>query len=177
MSKKIKRAENKEVLDKEVESSIRGFSLVIAFFIVGIFLQVKPELFGAVTKLTQIAFILVGILGLFTEVKTLNEKSNIMGMEDVVLGGALLLGTYYMGSVNTKDWFILISALYNLLMFFILLISSYGFSSGIIKMIYSLYKNKKQDSGERTFSNIILVLSQLAGIVLIVFQIYEIFSK
>lgn len=79
--------ENKEKIafNKNIDSSINGFALVVAFIIMGGMLQFDNKYFGNSTNTIKIIFIITGLLGLFTEMSSLNKKNSIKGLDD--LGG------------------------------------------------------------------------------------------
>lgn len=174
--------EEKITFNKDIDSSINGFALVVAFIIMGGMLQFDNKYFGNSTNTIKIIFIITGLLGLFTEMSSLNKKNSIKGLDD--LGGGLflfisllLIKTY----VNTNNWNNFFIVCGKIFLFIMIFISIYMFSSGTIKMIYSVYKNycnktSTKEKNKNLFSNIIVILSQLCGVALMVAQIYDIFS-
>lgn len=175
MKNKIKK-EKSVVFDEKIDSSINGFSIVLAFIIVGIMLEFDNSFFGVATKSVQITFIIVGILGLTTEIKNLNLSYNIKGLDNLIMGIFLLGITYIMKIyIAPQNWFFIFKYVYEIILFLIMLFSIYGLSRGLIEMIYSLYKNYKENNKKKNlFSSAIVIISQILGLALIVAQIYEI---
>lgn len=175
MKNKIKK-EKQIVFDEQTDSSINGFSVVLAFIAVGIILQFDNSYFGGATKSIQITFILIGILGLMTEIKNLNISYNIKGLDNIIMGLFLLGVTYVMKAyIHPETWFLLLKYIYEIILFLIILFAIYGLSRGLIEMIYSLYKNYKENNKKKKlFSSAIVIISQILGLALIVAQIYEI---
>ena len=164
MNKTDKKKESKIIFDEKIDKSISGFALVFAFIIIGILLQFDSSFFGEATSVIKITFIIVGILGLLTEISNLNINYNIKGLDNIGIGFFLLVASYLLKVFETG-------------LFFFLLISMYGFCRGIIEMFYSIYKNyKEKHIKENLFSSIIVTLTQLFGLVLIFAQIYDIFK-
>lgn len=178
MKKGNKIKNNKVVFDEKTDSSINGFALVFAFIIVGVILQFDNSFFGNATTIIQVSFIVCGLLGLFTEISNLNIRHNIKGLDNIGPAVFLLVVSYLLKTyIDTSKWFEIISTLYEVFLFFIILLSIYGFCKGIIEMLYSLYKNyKEKHKKENLFSSIMIVLSQLLGLVLILAQIYDVFK-
>lgn len=178
MKQKIEKNKKKIVFNKEIDNSINGFALVLAFIIIGIILQFDNSFFGGATNIVKIIFIGIGILGLFTEISNLNINYNIKGLDNICTGIFLLVISYLLKTyVYTNKWTIIFLILYEVFLFFIILISIYGLCKGLIEMAYSLYKNyiEKHKRGN-LFTSIIVVLTQLFGLVLVLAQIYDIFK-
>lgn len=175
---KYKKKKNNIVFNENIDSSINGFALVFAFIIIGIILQFDNSFFGNATNIIKIVFIVVGILGLFTEISNLNINYDIKGLNNIGIGLFLLIISYLLKvNINPNNWFEILFILYEILLFFIILISVYGLCRGLIEMAYSLYKNyKAKNKKGNLFSSIIVVLTQLFGLVLLVAQIYDIFN-
>ena len=176
--KKIRQAKE-IVFDEKIDSSINGFALVFAFIIIGIMLQFDNSFFGSATTMIKIVFIIVGIMGLFTEIKRLNIRLNIKGLGDIGIGVFILTVSYLLKiNIDVSDWIEIIVILYEMFLFFTILISIYGCCKGLIEMFYSIYKNYKENRNKmiNLFSSIMAVLSQLFGLVLILAQIYDVFK-
>lgn len=175
---KYKKKKNNIVFNENIDSSINGFALVFAFIIIGIILQFDNSFFGNATNIIKIIFIVIGILGLFTEISNLNINYDIKGLNNIGIGLFLLIISYLLKvNINPNNWFEILFILYEILLFFIILISVYGLCRGLIEMAYSLYKNYKgKNKKGNLFSSIIVVLTQLFGLVLLVAQIYDIFN-
>lgn len=178
MNKTDKKKESKIIFDEKIDKSISGFALVFAFIIIGILLQFDSSFFGEATSVIKITFIIVGILGLLTEISNLNINYNIKGLDNIGIGFFLLVASYLLKVyVDVSSWYLFFAILFETGLFFFLLISMYGFCRGIIEMFYSIYKNyKEKHIKENLFSSIIVTLTQLFGLVLILAQIYDIFK-
>jgi hypothetical protein len=179
---KVKQNKVKKIIfDERTDSTINGFAVVLAFVGVGIILQLDNNFFGLATNFIKIVFIVVGILGFITEVNRLNFKNDIKGLYNLLLGVFLLIILIAMKTyIHADSWFFIIKYFYQVLLFLFILFSIYGFARGLIEMIYSIMINYKKDNGklkkESVFKNIVFVLSQLFGLLLIIAQIYAIFK-
>ena len=175
---KQKKEKNNIVFDENTDSSINGFALVFAFIIMGIILQFDNSFFGNATNIIKIVFIVIGILGLFTEISNLNISYDIKGLNNIRAGLFMLIISYLLKVyINPDNWFEILFILYEVFLFFIILISVYGLCRGLIEMVYSLYKNYKEKNKKgNLFSSIMIVLTQLFGLALLVAQIYDIFN-
>ena len=176
--KEIKRKNKKIVFDQKTDDSINRFAVVFAFIIIGIILQFDKSFFGTSTNFIKIGFVIIGILGLFTEVSKLNFNYNIKGLDNIGYGSLVLLILYLLKiNINTGNWWKIFIILYEAVLFFLILVSIYGLCKGVIEMIYSLYKNyKEKHKKENLFSSILVMLTQLLGLMLIIAQIYDIFK-
>lgn len=176
--KEVKKEKKKIVFDQKTDDSINGFALVFAFIIIGIILQFDNSFFGTATNFIKIGFVIIGILGLFTEVSKSNFNYNIKGLDNIGYGSFVLLILYLLKiNINTSKWWTIFTILYEVALFLVMLISIYGFCKGIIEMIYSLYKNYKEKNKKvNLFSSVIVMLTQLLGLILIIAQIYDIFK-
>lgn len=177
--KNNKDKKNKKIVFSEtIDNSINGFALVCAFIIFGIILQFNEGLFKNVSNVVKVTFIVVGIIGLFTEINKLNLNYNIKGLDSIEVG-LFLWGVIYLLKtfVDFSDFPEILFTLYEIFLFFIILLSIYGCCKGLIEMVYSLYLNyTKQNKKENLFSSAIIALTQLFGLALIVAQIYDIFK-
>ena len=120
----VKKINKKDIIfDEKTDKSINGFALVSAFIVIGVILQFDNSFFGTSTKIIKITFIVVGILGLFTEIKNLNISYNIKGLDDIILGVVLLIVGYYIKDcVNIENWIEPFISLYEFVLFFWILI-------------------------------------------------------
>ncbi len=171
MNEKLK--EKKIVFSEEIDSTISGFALVITFIVIGIFLIFNKEYFGnqIVSAVIQWLFIIIGCLGFATEISKINKGMGIKGIDNSIIGIVLIMiwaGIYYC----IKHW------IGNVLGFVILIIGLYGGCRGILEFIYSIIKigkeKKKEQKNElNVMKEIILMLSEMAGMGLIVIQILQ----
>lgn len=125
---------------EEVDSKINGIALVLTFLGIGVFLIVYPQYFGntIAAQIVQWIFILIGILGLISEVNKSN-KSSIKGIDNFIIG-IILLGGWAILFILWNLWYI------NILSLLLLVFGLYGIVRGIIEMIYSKkYRKKKKD--------------------------------
>ncbi len=121
-------------------------------------------------------FIILGILGLITEINNMNKILKIKGLDNISVGSFLFLLSFFLKMhLNIKNT--ILNSLFEIFIFILFLLAVYSLRLGLIQMLYSAYKNSKEmKTKKNTFSSIILVLSQLLGLALIVAQIYEIFK-
>lgn len=178
MKQIVGKNKKKIVFNEEIDNSINGFALVLAFIIIGIILQFDNSFFGGATHIIKLVFIVIGILGLFTEISNLNISYNIKGLDNICTGIFLLVISYLLKIyVYPDNWLEFFLILYEVFLFFIILISIYGLCRGLIEMTYSLYQNYKEKHKKgNLFTSLIVVLTQLFGLVLVLAQIYDIFK-
>lgn len=169
----------KVIFNEQIDSSISGFSLVCAFLIIGLFLQFNSDFFGVATNWIKILFIIIGFMGLFTEMSNLNERLEIKGFDNIAIGMVFLIPTYIMKfSIDISKWLTIFAIPYLIVMCILLFVSICLFSEGLLQIFYSIYikiKNNKTTK-KSILSRIIVVLTQLASLVLVIAQIYDIFS-
>ena len=163
----------KVTFSEEVDSSISGFALVITFIIVGIFLLFNKDYFGnqIVATIIQCLFITIGLLGFGPEISKLNKNRGIKGIDDLIIG-IIIVAIWAVIYYWVKNW------IGNLIGFFFLIIGLYGGCRGILEILYSLTKinrehKETQKSRIEIIKEIILILSEIAGIALIVIQILQ----
>lgn len=165
--------EKKIIFSEEIDSSISGFSLVITFIIVGLFLLFNKDYFEnqTVSKVIQWIFIVMGCLGFGTEISKMNKDKGIRGIDDLIVG-VILVGIWAVIYYFVGYW------IGNVIGFLILIMGVYGSSQGIIKIIYSFTLISKNHINNKTgklhfIKEIILILSEILGIALIVVQILQ----
>ena len=168
-----KKKEKKITFSEEIDSSISGFSLVITFIIIGIFLLFNKDYFGNETVSTwvQWIFIIIGCLGFGTEVSNMNKKRGIKGIDNLVLGIAFI-AIWAIIYYRFNHW------VANTISFFFMIFGLYGGVRGIIEIVYSISKIGKEKSEDESdklsvVKEIILILSEIAGMGLIVVQILQ----
>jgi hypothetical protein len=185
MKKERIKKPKKITFNEKIDSLINGFAVVLTYIIIGIILQFDNSFFGSSTAIIKISFIICGVLGFFTEIMKINAEHNIKGIESIFIGLMLFLGAYlaknYISSMNIAGiWFTIFNVITirYLVLFLLMLISIYGFFSGILELSYSMYlrykESNRDEKNKKLFTNIILILSQLLGLILIAAQIYDI---
>lgn len=170
MAKKEKKTKEKKVyFTPEIDSSISGFSLVLTFAVVGLILQFYPDYFGneVVTQVVKWIFIVIGIMGLATEVA--KQKNQIIGLDNLVYG-AFFSGGWLALFVFVKHW------IANTLSFVMLIFGLYSFFMGTQQVLrsVSLYRKDKASGKVEKGAmkgDILLFLTKLLGVVLVAFQI------
>lgn len=169
-----KTKEKKTMFSEEIDSTINGLSLGISFVIIGLILTFKSDYFGnnIANSIVQWCFIIIGALGLAVEVPKFLKRNGIQGTDDLLLG-AFFFGVWLiLYLLVSKTWV-------NILSFFLLLIGLYALIKGAVEIFYSLSCASK--NGQKTnkisikklFTNIILLLTQLASFALVVVQIVK----
>ena len=176
----MKNNDKKIVFNKEIDSSISGFALVFAFILIGVFLQFNSNFFSESNTLIKIIFVIFGIIGFFTEMNNLNLKFKIKGIDNIGIGIVLLLILYILYKfIDFSKWFKIFIGIYELMFFIFLLISIYAIFAGLLQMSYSFYLNYKSNEHKKykVFSSLIVILTQISGLVLIIAQIYDLLFK
>lgn len=108
-------------------------------------------------------------MGTFTE---LSKNDNIKGIDDLGLGIVFLCIWIFIYLFVKKLWL-------NILFFCILVIGVYGITSGIIKIMVSLFYKRDTDkkNSKEVLKNVIKILPALASFVLIIFNIVKVFLE
>lgn len=111
-------------------------------------------------------FIIVGILGLVTEIRNLNANYNIAGVDNIVSGLILLILSYLLKTfINPDNWINFASRIYELLLFFLILFSIYDICRGVIEMCYSIYKDyREKKKNGKLFSSVMADFNSLFGL-------------
>lgn len=171
---------NKIIFSEEIDSTISGFSLVLTFIIIGIFLIFNNQYFGneKVTKIIQWIFIIFGTLGFCTEISKLKKKDEkkIEGIDDVIVGFICIL-----------IWFLIYKIFNNLVAsiigFIILIIGSFGTFRGIIEIGYSIYNLKRENIENKhnvtkeIINNVLVLITNIAGIALVAIQLLQVLME
>ncbi len=170
---KQKKEETKIIFSEEIDNSISGFSLVMTFIIVGMFLLFNKDYFGnqIVAKVIQWLFIGIGCLGFGTEISKINKDRGIKGIDDLIIG-IIVIAIWAIVYYFLNNW------IGNLIGFFFLIIGLYGSCRGIIEIGYSIAKiskknKEKQKNKLEIMKEIVLIFSEIAGMALIVIQILQ----
>lgn len=174
VSKEKKTKEKKIMFSEEIDSLINGLALGLTFVIIGLILTFKSDYFGnnVANTIVQWCFIIIGTLGLATEIPKLLKNNGIQGTDDFLLGGFFFGIWLILYLTISKTWV-------NTLSFFLLLFGLYALIKGICEIFYSLISSSKNTSKDnkisikKLFTNIILLLTQMAGFVLVIVQIIK----
>ena len=174
--------ENKEdlklIFSERITSVINALSLLLTYIVIGILLYVNNNFFGTVTKAIIIAFIVVGFLGIIVESRKLNLGYKIKGLENVVISCFLLVLLYLAKTyVKTSSYSSYLVFIYQMLLFFLLLISVFLFCKGIVSMIYSISIRSKNKGLGMVVSSIFIMISQLIALGILGLQIFQTFFK
>lgn len=155
----------KIVFTEEIDSSIGGFSLGIAFVLVSVFV-IYFKIFNNLIaeRIVAIVLLVIGIVGTLTELGKI-KKDDIKGGDDL-LTGFIVTGVSVV-TIFKVEWL-----LCDILSFLFLLIGAFGTIKGIIEIIYSLKlmfrenRNRKKD-----VMKIIVALTQVLALVVVILQL------
>lgn len=161
------------IFSEEIDSTINGFSLVLTFIVIGIFLIFNKNYFGnpIVATIIQWVFIIFGCLGFGTEVSKMNKNRGIKGIDNLITG-IITVGIWAVIYYFAKNW------IGNIIGFLFLIIGVYGGIQGIIEIYYSIIQIKKKNKIDEKHNlsivkDVVLILSEIAGMSLIVIQILQ----
>lgn len=159
--KKEKREKSK------AEDIIEGISLSIVFIAIGIALYFLPTFFlnEIFTAIVSIISLIIGIIGLSIELSKMSEKS--IGRDDFGVGLGFLIAWAAIYFYVPFKWVNFVSV-------FILFFGLYGFTSGLIKMVYGFFK--EGDSKSRILIKFLLIILQLIGFISAVLTITSAFT-
>ncbi len=155
---------------ENIDSSINGFSIVIAFIGIGTFLAYNNDYFGIslISNIVKWIFIVIGGIGLCLEISNLRKnktKKQIQGISDLILGVVFLL-IWWLIYTNFNIWYA------NIINFLFLILGLYGSSRGILEIGYSiinLNRNNQKIITWELIKDVVLVISEtLAAIVAII---------
>lgn len=151
----------------KIDSMINGLTLGFSFITVGLVLTFVPNYFNnqAVSQVIRWIFIVIGIIGLCTELLKLKPVSNIKGFDDLWFG-------IFCIAVWAIIFFITKILFFNILGFICLILGTYGAFHGLIKIIYSIYQIHKNESGDKEGirSDILVFLTKVISLGLVIIQ-------
>lgn len=166
--------EKKIVFSEKIDSTISGLALVLTFILIGVFLLFNSQYFGneITAKVIQWIFIVVGTLGFGSEISKIkkDKEKRIKGIDDIITGIVVILIWFLVYKIvnNTTG---------NSIAFLLLILGTFGTFKGIIEVIYSAMQLKKEKSNKKVnteiMKDVMLMLSQIAGICLIAVQILQ----
>jgi len=160
---------NKITFSEEIDSKITGFAMVLAFLSIGIFLLFFPNYFGntLISEIVRYVFIAIGIIGCIIEFKK-PVYSNIKGFDDFVIG-TFLIAVWLILFLFVNLWWV------NIVSFLVLPFVAYGLFKGLLEMIYSAISavQNKKESKKNISTDIILLLTKFAGLILVLVQIIK----
>lgn len=168
----------KVVFSETIDSAINGYALGISFAGVGLFLLLNPNYFSA----PIVSYILGAIIGVFGVLGTgieLSKSSKVKGLGHITMGMAFL-GIWLFGYLKVHVLWL------NILLFFLLVLGCYGICLGLFQGVYSVIRNlqdsKKKESADKssvvgkTVTQIVLLLTQLCGLILAVINVIKAIS-
>lgn len=167
-----KEKEPKEIVfSEQVDSCIDGLTLGFAFIAIGIFLLLIPDYFGIkiVGQIVRWIFIIIGALGLFVELGKLKPISTIKGFDDLWMG-IILLAVWSAVFLLTKKW------IWRALGFVLLILGTYGSCRGVLKIIYSVVRNRRSGSEKKGIivSDIVVFLTKVISLAIIIIQLIKV---
>lgn len=175
MKNKRKKANEKKIMfSEEVDNLINSLAIGLSFVTIGLIWTFRADYFGnsIANTIVQWCFIVLGVLGLATDIPKILKKNGIQGTDDLLYGG-LFFGIWLI-------LFLFVSKTrVNILSFFLLLFGLYSLLKGIGEVFYSLISISKKDSKtnrvpfKKLLTNIVLLLTQLAGFILVIIQIIK----
>ncbi len=172
---KTEKKEKKIIFSKEIDSAINGYAIGISFLGIGLFLLFKPDYFFQ----PLISYIIGAIIGAFGVMGTgieLSKTSKIKGMDNLTIG--LVVFALWMVA------YIKFSAVWaNILFFALLIIGAYAICLGLIQAIYSIVSNIKSrnslESGKSKYSvssligQVVLLITQLCGLIVAILNVVQ----
>lgn len=174
-----KKKKNNIIFSKEIDASINGYSLVITFILLGIALYMYPQIFGNVNKIVTYIFIFIGFIGFISETDNITKKYNVKGFTDILTGILLAAVLYFLNKYITipNSWLNIIINGLKIIYIFFWLISIYSISNGILKIVYSLYINIKNNKKKTNIKLLLKLLVDVLGLVLLILQIIKIIEE
>ncbi|OBZ14641.1 hypothetical protein A8L34_12020 [Bacillus sp. FJAT-27264] len=165
--------ETKKTIKTEKENIQHGIAIALSFLVSSFLLFLLPVyLFNnAITYFVSILFAIIGVGGLGIELNKLSSNPKGLGLDNLGIG--LVLGTiwtifYYYFNL----WWI------NLIILPLMLLGCYGIILGIINIFDNLFSSfsSPEKSKGKFFIKLPVVIAQLAGFILTIMQILQIFK-
>lgn len=164
----MKKAEKKVEFTEEIDSAINGYALAITFIIIGLFLLNNLDYFGnnVVSIVILSIFTFIGVVGTFTE---LSKNKAVKGLDNLGIGIVFFIPWLLLYILVNNVWI-------NIACFIFLIIGSYFFIYGTIKIGYSIMNNAKESNKATKIiiKDIFKILPALASFVLVIFNIIKI---
>ncbi len=157
--------EKKCIFSEEIDSSISGFSLGVAFVVDALFVWFGGLLHNRICEMVAvIILLLIGICGTFLEIEKANRDS-IKGFDDLGLGISFsMLSIFLIIKYDILFW--------NIVCMIVLLFSVYATFSGILKIGYSLKIQKRKTGNKKVeIFKIITGITEIIALVVVILQL------
>lgn len=175
---KLLNSSEKIIFSDKVVSIINAMSLLFTYIIIGLIIYYDNHFFGNVTKAIEVGFVVLGFIGVVTELRNLNRNYKIKGLDNVIISGFLALLLFLLKNhVNIVDCNKYFVFAFQLMSFFLLLLTIFLVFRGIISIIYSISLKTSNNSIGVILSNIILMILQVISLFILVLLIFDCFIK
>ena len=157
--------EKKVTFSEEIDSSISGFALGVAFVVVGLFVWFGQLLHNRLAEsVVTIVLLIIGICGTFFEIEKANHKS-IKGLDTIGVGLFFLVPSVF----AIYKWNYLEV---NIICLFTLLFGVDGLFRGILEVGYSIkIQVRKTENKKVEVFKIITGLTEIVALVVVVLEL------
>ena len=158
-------SEKKIIFSEEIDSSISGFSLGVAFVIVALFIWFGGLLHNRVAEgIIAVILLFIGVCGTFLEFEKANQNG-IKGISDFARGLFISVGSIFV--ILNIDKLIL-----NIVFLFVLLFSVYETAQGILLIGYSLKIQKRKSANKHVeIFKIITGITEIGALIVVILQL------
>lgn len=162
-----KQNEKKIVFSEEIDSSINGFALGISFVMLAIFVVYFKIFNNAIIEKCVAIFLLIfGIAGTITEIGRI-KKGDIKGLDDLIIGFIISVLSI-VGILKLQNMY------YNIGLFVVLLLGSFGTVKGILEIFYSLrLQRRKSNNTKMEIMKIIVAITEIIALIIAVIQLVQ----
>lgn len=157
--------EKKVTFSEEIDSSISGFALGVAFVAVGLFVWFAGLLHNRIAEsIVTIILLIIGMCGTFLEIEKVNHKS-IKGLDTIGAGVLFFAPSIYV--IYKFD-----NVIANVICLFSVLFGVYGIVRGILEVGYSVkIQLRKTNNKKVEVLKIITGVTEVIALVVVVLQL------
>ena len=169
---------SKIVFNEKIDSAITGIALSLAFIITAIFLYIKQDYFiiPAISHILSIICGFIGSMGFSIEIDSISNKPK--GLGEIIGGGICAFIWYYLyAHIVVEQWYFRI--VFNSLGIVFLFLGLYLGLGGVFKILFSIVeaiKNSPKTDKKSIFSNIVVMISRILGLILTAMNILNFFG-
>ena len=157
--------DKKIVFSEEIDSSINGFALGISFVLLALFVEYFKIFNNAIVEIVvAIVLLVLGIAGTVTEIGRI-KKDDIRGLDDLMLG-------IFLAVVSIIVILKIHNVYYNIGLFVILLLGTFGMVKGLLEVLYSLKLRKRKSKNAKVeIMKIIVALTEIIALIVAIIQL------
>lgn len=173
-----KKSKSKIIFSNKIDGIITGLALSSTFIFIAIFLYFKQDYFiiPAISHVISIICGLIGSMGFSIEIDNISNKPK--GIGEIIFGGIFALVWYFLYICVPAEQ-LYIRVVLNILAIASLFLAIYFAVEGILKMFFSIFKavnDSSKTDKKSIFSNVVVMLSRILGLILTAMNILNFFG-